>query len=525
MLFRWLFFSAAAVAIALQNPLSAADRKVVQPFESSAALGARSSIDRAVFSKLKELDIEPANVCSDAVFVRRVYLDLLGTLPPPEEVMRFLADRNPQKRRALIDDLLDRDEFAEYWAMKWSDLLRVKAEFPINLWPNAVQAYHQWIRTSIKANMPYDKFVREMLTGSGSNFRKPQVNFYRSVRNRQPRDTASAVALTFMGVRTERWPTEQLDAMSVFFSRIGFKRTAEWKEEIVYFDRLKPLTVTEVKMPDGMTVTIPPDRDPREVFADWLIRPQNPWFTQNIVNRVWYWLLGRGIIEPPDDIRTDNAPTNPELLDLLRKELISADYDLKQVFRSILNSRAYQLSSIAQTDHPDAETYFAYYTTRRLDAEVLIDAICQITGTTEQYSSAIPEPFTWIPEHQRSISLADGSITSPFLEMFGRPPRDTGLESERSNTLSGAQRLHILNSSHILTKLERGPKLQALIQSSKSLPETVTKLYLTILSRFPTEAEMRAVAAYAHTSELGTREVAVDTAWALINSAEFLYRH
>jgi hypothetical protein len=278
-------------------------------------------------------------------------------------------------------------------------------------------------------------------------------------------------------------------------------------------------------LPDGTRVKLTTDRDPREVFADWLIDSKNPRFTRNIVNRVWSWLLGRGIINEPDDIRPDNPPSNPELLAFLEQELVSSHYDLKHLYRLILNSKTYELSSIPRTNGPEAETNFACYPLRRLDAEVLIDAICQITGTTEKYSSSIPEPFTFIPEGQRSIALPDGSITSPFLEMFGRSPRDTGLESERNNRTMADQRLHLLNSSHIQRKLEQSQKLQALIQSKSTPREIITGLYLTILSRFPTDDELKTVETYFQSGAVKDREAATDLAWALINSDEFLYRH
>jgi hypothetical protein len=272
-------------------------------------------------------------------------------------------------------------------------------------------------------------------------------------------------------------------------------------------------------------VYLPPDQDPRLVFADWLITPRNPWFTRNLVNRVWSWLLGRGIIHEPDDVRPDNLPSNPELLAHLEKELVGARYDLKHLYRVILNSKTYQLSCIPASKDPRAAALFAFYHVRRLEAEVLIDAICQITGTTEKYSSPIPEPFTWIPEHQRSICLADASITSPFLEMFGRPPRDTGLESERNNNFTAAQRLHLLNSSHIQRKIEHGPGLAPLLRSRKKPREVAEELYLTILSRRPTEDELAGVDEYAGGGGWGGRRPVLDVAWALINSAEFLCRH
>jgi len=504
------------------------------PFESSVVPVARSQIDKFVLGRLEQLGITPAHLCSDAVFVRRAYLDVIGTLPTAQEVRAFLADRNPRKRGILVDRLLERQEFADYWAMKWSDLLRVKSEFPINLWPNAVQAYHRWIRTCIKENMPYDRFVREMLTASGSNFRVPQVNFYRAVQSREPQALAQAVALTFMGVRPEGWSKENWSQMAVFFSRVGYKSTLEWKEEIVLFDpntrkmentlAANPQSVTAI-FPDGTTVQFSPDQDPREVFANWLLDAKNPWFARNIVNRVWYWLEGRGIIHEPDDIRPDNPPSNPELLAYLERELVGARYDLKHVYRLILNSHTYQLASIARGDDPKAEANFAFYPLRRLEAEVLIDALCQITGTTEQYSSPIPEPFTFIPEDLRSIALADASITSAFLEKFGRSSRDTGLESERNSRPTAAQRLHLLNSSHIQRKIEQSTRLQSLLQNRGKPRDTIEGVYLAILSRFPTEDELKVVGAYFQSAGANRRGAAVDLIWALINSAEFLYRH
>ncbi|MDP2995979.1 MAG: DUF1553 domain-containing protein [Bryobacterales bacterium] len=495
-------------------------------FESQAGLAPQGKIDELVFAKLKQMGIQPSNLCSDGVFLRRAYLDIIGTLPTAQEASRFLTDRDPNKRSALIDLLLEREEFADYWAMKWSDLLRVKAEFPINLWPNAAQVYHRWIRTSLRDNKPYDRFVREMLTESGSNFHAAPVNFYRAMQSKQPQAIAQTVALTFMGARAEKWPKDRLQDMAAFFSQIGYKETGEWKEEIVFFDPAKTAASPVAAIfPDGTRARLAPDRDPREVFADWLIAPNNPWFARSIVNRVWYWLAGRGIIHEPDDIRPDNPPRNPELLAFLERELIAARYDLKHIYRLILNSKTYQLSSRPRTDHPEGGANFAYYPLRRLDAEVLVDAMCQITGTTESYSSAIPEPFTFIPEGRRSIGLPDGSITSPFLELFGRPSRDTGLESERNNNPSPAQRLHLLNSTHVQRKIETSPKFQFLLRSAKNPQGLVTGMYLMILSRFPTQEEQKIVAAYSQSGGVKGRDAMVDLAWALINSAEFLYRH
>ena len=495
------------------------------PFENSGEFIANNRIDTLLMKSFHRKSIEPANLCSDSVFIRRVYLDVIGTLPEPKEVREFLQDRSDRKRAALIHELLRRDEFADYWSLKWCDLLRVKAEFPVNLWPNAVQAYHRWIHDCLRDNMPYDKFAREMLTSSGSNFRVPQVNFYRAIQGQEPSAITGAVALTFMGVRLENWPEARRSGMEAFFSRVAYKLTAEWKEEIVYLDpaQTEPL---EAVFPDGATVKIMPDQDPREVFADWLIAPDNPWFARNIVNRIWAWLLGRGIIHEPDDIRPDNPAVHPELLAYLENQLVKADYDLKHIYSLILNSRTYQQSSIPRTDNPEAEALFACYPVRRLEAEVLIDALCWISGTRESYSSPIPEPFTFIPEENRSIELADGSITSQFLEMFGRPARDTGLESERNNQPTDAQRLHMLNSSHVQNKIERSTRLNGLIKAAKGNRQTLANMiYLNILSRYPTKTELAAAQQYLKSTGKNLRQGTNDLAWALINSKEFLYRH
>lgn len=482
-------------------------------------------IDALVISALRREGIQPANLCSDEIFIRRVYLDVNGSLPEPKEVRSFLQNSSPHKRAALINKLLKREEFADYWSLKWCDLLRVKAEFPINLWPNAVQAYHRWIHDCLRDNIPYDRFARELLTSSGSNFRVPQVNFYRAIQKKEPSAIAGAVALTFMGVRFDKWPEQRRKGMEVFFSRVAYKGTAEWKEEIVY---LNPEATEPLKavFPDGVPVGIKPDEDPRVVFADWLVSPGNPWFARNIVNRIWSWLMGYGIIHEPDDIRPDNLPVNPRLLEYLEKELVDSNYDLRYIYSLILNSRTYQQSSVPRSSHPDAEVMFACYPVRRLEAEVLVDALCWLSGTSETYSSPIPEPFTFIPEENRSIELADGSITSKFLEMFGRPSRDTGLESERNNQPSDAQRLHLLNSSHVQNKIQRSKRLNGLMKASRGKVETlIGMIYLNILSRYPMQNELATAEKYFETKGIGKRQAANDLAWALINSKEFLYRH
>jgi hypothetical protein len=612
---RKLFVSAVVLAAAVCGAASA--ERATNVFENAAAPVAESRLDELVFAQLARLNIEPV-LCSDAVFVRRAYLDVIGTLPTAKEARDFIEDPDAKnKRRLLIDRLLERDEFANYWAMKWGDILRIKAEFPVNLWPNAAQAYHRWVRASIAENKPYDEFVRELLTSSGSNFRVGPVNFYRAIQNRTPEGIARAAALTFMGARAESWSTNRLAGMTAFFSQIGYKPTSEWKEEHVFWDPLgssvvagnsapgraaiaaigqasnsvSQLTgpppanalVMEAVFPDGTRVNLPPERDPREIFADWLITAKNPWFTRSIVNRVWAWLLGRGIIHEPDDIREDNPPSNPALLAYLEEQMVAGRYDLKRFYRLILNSQTYQLSSVARFNTAEAEASFASYGLRRLDAEVLIDAINKITGASDLYTSAIPEPFTYIPRGMPAVAIPDGSISSPFLALFGRSARATGMENERNNKPTPAQWLYLLNSSELQRKLEQGTNLQAIISlGSRKPPQIVEELYLTILSRFPTPDEVKTIDGYqvqpakpaavskaaatnspatnsavarpaatnsaavvtnpaAKSGPLGSlgsaakpsdkpvvakrREDWVDVVWSLVNSEEFLYRH
>jgi hypothetical protein len=485
---------------------------------------ARGRIDEIVFTHLTKAGVVPAALSADNVFLRRAYLDAIGTLPTAQEAEAFLASKDFNRRESLINELLQRDEFSVYWAMKWSDLLRIKAEFPIDLWPTAAQEYYHWLRESLKTNKSYDQFARELLTASGSNFRVGPVNFYRAVQNREPQSLAQAVALTFMGVRTEKWPAARRAEMAVFFSQVGYKPTGEWKEEIVFFDRSKPLPAADAVFPDGTKTRLQAGRDPRQEFADWLTGPRNPYFARNIVNRVWAWLYGRGIVEEPDDIRPDNPPLYPDLLTYLESELVTSGYDLKHIYRLILNSKTYQLSYLPRSAKPEAAKNFACYPVRRLDAEVLADALSQVTGTSEQYFSAVPEPYTIMPDGERAIALPDGSISSSFLELFGRSPRDTGMESERNNRPTAAQRLHLLNSSQIERRIEQGPVLQEIFR--KPDPRAVlTGLYLTILSRYPTDEEIKIATDYAKSSGLDRRKAAIDVTWALINSTEFLYRH
>ncbi len=497
-----------------------------------------NGVDPPVLAALAAKGIKPAPVCSDAVFIRRLFIDVIGTVPKIDEVQAFLADKRPDKRALLIDAVLQRPEFVDYWALKWGDTLRVKAEFPINLWPNGAMVYHRWIRESLRTNMPFSQFARELLTSSGSDFRNPPANFYRAVQNRDAHTIAEAVALTFMGVRTGPWPTEKRDQMSIFFSRIGYKKTAEWKEDIVFWDDT-PLASPDVVFPDGTPGKVVSGQDPRAVFADWLIRPENPWFTKNAANRVWYWLFGIGIVQEPDDFRLDNPPSIPPLLDFLAAEFVKSNYDIRQIFRLILNSRTYQQSSMSRSNHPEADALFASYPTRPVDAEVLQDMLRQIIGVNIEYMSEVPEPFTVVPSWRRTITLADGSLTSAFLETFGRPSRDSGLESDRSIRVNVSQRMYFFNSADIANCIEQSWRIRNAANSAANVENAeaakrkepfnrrrfvLDYLWLSFLSRRTTQTEADAIEIMFQQKRNET-DVYNDLIWTLINMKEFSCKH
>ena len=519
---------AAVLTVALANR---GTRTPILPFENPSSPVPQTKIDRLVLKNLKRLGILPAPLCSDAVFVRRVYLDAIGTLPTAQETKDFLSDQNPKKRALLIDRLLERKEFADYWATKWCDLLRVKSEYPINLWPNAVQCYHHWIRTCIKENMPYDRFVREMLTATGSNFDVPPVNFYRAVQSREPTGIAQAVALSFMGVRAESWPKQRWSEMAAFFAQDSLQdhRAVERRDRHVRSrqglraDRL-PSGPAEAVFPDGTPARLLPGQDPREVFADWLIAPKNPWFARAIVNRIWAWLLGRGIIHEPDDIRPNNPPSNPELLAYLERELVAAHYDLKHVFRLILNSNTYQLSSIPETDRPEGDACFSRYLAppagggsadrRHLPGDRHDRKVFQPHSRAVHLHSREPA-FHRVGrrQHQQFVS---GNVRPPGAR-YG-----SGVGAEQS---SHGRPTTALVEFEPYPAEDRGKPQAPRVDAIERKPrEIVDEIYLTLLSRHATVEELKILRDYAQPGHGGRRPM-MDLVWALINSAEFLYRH
>ena len=503
-----------------------------------------NKIDELVLAKLKELGIPPSGLSTDQEFLRRIYLDVTGTLPAPKEVRAFLADSGPQKRKKLIDRLLGSPEFADFWTLKWGDLLRIKAEYPSNLWPNAVQAYHYWVRDCIAGNKPYDQFVRELLVSRGSNFRDPPANYYRALKNRDPQGFAEATALVFMGARigcarchghpTESWTLDDNLGMAAFFAQVKFKSTREWKEEIVLLDPTQtmrhPRTRAQIqpKLLGGEVVSVAAGEDPRIKFAEWLTSPDNPWFARNIVNRIWFWLLSRGIVHEPDDVRPTNPPSDPELLAYLQQELIAQKFDLRHVYRLILNSATYQRSSKPNRFNADDGVFFSHYRLKRLSAEDLSDAIGQITGVWDAFSSRIPEPYSQWPSGFRATQMSDGSVGTPLLELFGRPSRDTAYESDRDCRTSMRQALFLINSSELESKVTSSPRVKRWIADGKSDAAIVDEIFLLTVSRLPSEDEKQKAHEYINKDPL-LQEARVqalqDLMWAALNTKEFLFNH
>ncbi len=454
-----------------------------------------SEVDRLLEQDWKRHNIPEPAEATDCVFVRRAYLDICGRIPTVKEAREYIQSAAPDKREKLLDKLLTSDSFADYWTMRWCDVLRVKSEFPINLWPNAVYGYQRRVRAFIANNEPYDRFAYALLSASGSNFLEIEVNFYRAVANRTPEGIAGVAALTFLGNRFELWPESKRKEFTALFEPVQFKSTKEWKEEIVYWKNASD----NPNLKAAQSVLAHPD------------------FARAAVNRVWFWFFGRGIVHEADDLRADNLPSNPELLAHLSAEFIKSGYDFRQLCRTIANSAAYRAASF----QPGSQEHFAVYPIRRLEAEVLDDAIRDLTGAPGKYSSVIPEPFTFIPPKARAITLADGSMSSSFLLLFGRPARDSGILSERNNAVNDKQRLWLFNSGELYLNLNQMTKKKEF--AKLSMPEKIEELYWRFYSRPPSVKEESLIMA-----EFQNRtkwRLPQDLSWALINSKEFLYQH
>ena len=488
----------------------------------------RNFVDAAVYAKLKKLRIPPADACTDEVFVRRVYLDVLGVLPTVEETRAFLQDASAEKRSVLIDRLLDRPEFAELWAMKWADVLRVRSSQVLK--PKGMHRYNDWLRHAIASNMPLDAMVRELLTAEGGTFTAPAANFY--LIETEPTVVAENVAQVFTGIQIkcaqchnhpfERWTMDDYYSFAAFFSQVGRKASSDPRETVI-FNRASG-EVTNLKNGQQMAPKFlggdTPDctgKDRRAVLADWLTSPGNAWFAKNIANRVWAQFMGRGIIDPPDDVRVTNPPSHPELLEQLAQKLIEYKYDLRGIIRDICNSHTYQMSTQARDPSIVDERNFAYARVRRLPAEQLLDAICSVTETDVK--------FPGLPLGARAAQVADGNSGNYFLDTFGRPPRDTVCTCERSGDPTLAQALHLINGTTVETAMKSsGNRLETQL-AQEVPPETmVDELFLAAYSRAPRDDEKQTLVAHLTSTE-DKRAALEDVYWSVLNSKEFVFNH
>lgn len=492
-------------------------RKLLLPLMLAAALtGRTSSIDSLVGMKLRQQGVVPSPQCSDARLVRRLYLVTTDRIPTSEQVRSYLRNRN---REVLVDSLLASEGFVEKMTLKWGDLLRIKSEFPSTHWPNAVQAYNKWLTDRFRANMPYDAFVRTLLLGTGSNFRVPETNIYRTGSDRAPETQADNIALLFTGRRQA--PPE----WSVFFTQLRFKGTGEWKEEILCLDIDVPAPALPVRLAEGVSVKLREGTDYRVPFVEWLTSDANRPFARAMANRMWFWFMGRGIVEPCDDMSPENAPSNAPLLEYLTDRFIASGYDLHALAREILLSETFSRSSLSAGGNEADSLWFSHYPLRRLTSEQLNDAVCDITGVPDLYSSRAPEPFTNYPAGTRAIQLGDGTVTTTQLELFGRPSRDLVLESNRDNRLDSKQLLYLLNSTNVYDKLRTSPYLKSLSQRKLGVKGTVREIYLRVLGRPASDREVGAVTAWAAglPQRNRLRNMAESLMWALLNSDEFIF--
>ncbi|MBQ9137340.1 MAG: DUF1553 domain-containing protein [Alistipes sp.] len=445
-----------------------------------------------------------ADRCTDEVFLRRAYLTVTGALPTTEQCVDFLDSSSEDKREQLVEELIASELGLRYMQMRWGDILRIKSEFPSNLWPNGVQAYNRWIYEHLLNNTPYDRMVSELLLGRGSNFRDPAANFYRGFQSRSAENFYANINLLFLGNRSCK------DNGYFCFSQIKFKSTKEWKEEIVYLDYYKRLPWQRVCLSDGTELTLRPQTDWREAYVGWLTSKSNRRFAEVMVNRMWYWVFGRGIVHEPDDWREDNKPSDPELLNTLTDYFVESNYDLRALMKRILTSEQFNAA-----DFP----------AQRLPAEVIVDAIASVTGIWSTYSSRVPEPFTFYPARTRSTHLGDATVSSSELELFGKVSRDVSLESQRNNALTSRQLLYLMNSSVLEGRIRKSQPLQRIYLRSTNISQLADNITLHTLSRRATEAEKAMYKRYVEQHNLPLMEAAIDIMWMQINSNEFLYNH
>ncbi|MEX0937927.1 MAG: DUF1549 domain-containing protein [Pirellulales bacterium] len=485
-------------------------------------------IDELVHQKLRQLKYLPSELCTDEEFLRRVYLDLIGVLPTVIETKAFLEEDSTDKRGKLIDALLDRPEHAQFWALKWGDLLRVTDE---KLSDEGVHKYYRWLVEAFRHNMPYDQFARELLTAQGSTFQNPPANYYRAAVDME--DCTETTAQLFLGVRIqcakchnhpfERWTQDNYYGLAAFFNRVQRKKSPRPDELVVWVARGGE--VTQPRTGETMAPWLPlageadvaGDVDRRQALATWLTGPDNPFFAKVEANRIWAHAIGRGIVEPIDDFRDSNPPSNAALLDALAEDFIKSGYDRKALLRTILNSRTYQLSANTSAFNADDEKYFSHAQIRLLSAEQLLDAICHVT--------AVPEKFAGLPAGTHATALPAPNGEHDFLKVFGQPERQTACACERPDESNLSQALQLFNGPLVHGKLrDEQNRFRMLAAAERTDEQIVRELYLASLCRPPSEAELHA--AILHIAAKDDRMMALeDVCWALLNTNEFLFQH
>ena len=492
----------------------------------------KNFIDVAVMDKLKLLGIPPSPVCDDATFIRRVSVDITGQLPTESEVREFVASPDSIKREKLIDALLESPAYADLFANKWNLVLRNKKRQADDL--RGTYAFFNWIRDSLDQNKPYDQFVREILTASGDLQFNPPVTWYREVAqiNEQVEDTAQL----FLGLRIqcarchhhpfEKWSQDDYYGFSAFFSRVGKKAGETPREQRIFHNdglasAVNPRSGQALK-PTGLGTPpeeVPADRDPRTYLADWMSNKDNPFFAPALVNRYWKHFFDRGIVEPEDDMRETNPPSNPALLKGLAQHFIASGFDIKDLVRTICRSNTYQLSSLPNAYNLKDKQNFSRYYPKRLKAEVLYDALHQVTSTTQAY--------TGLPAGTTAVQLPDPSIGPYFLKVFGQPQADTACECERSQEANLAQSLHLLNSSEVQGKISAANGRSATLAAEKDRSEEdrIKELYRWVYSREPDAEELKIALAHIEKHPENKKNAYEDIVWALINTKEFLFNH
>ncbi|MBI5774371.1 MAG: DUF1553 domain-containing protein [Verrucomicrobia bacterium] len=488
-------------------------------------------VDTLVNAKLKKLRIAPSELCDDHTFVRRVYLDVIGRLPTAKEVRKFIAESGADKRAALIDALVNKKEFADIWVMKLAELLQVRSQDQIVRFSyKSAYQYFDWLDEQVSKNVPVNQIAYKLLTANGGSFKNPAANFYKVETDTLK--TAENVAQVFMGMRIQcaqchnhpfdRWTMNDYYSFAAFFSQVG-RKTGEDPRETVVFNRASggvrhPVGGRDMapKFLGDIAPSLKADDDRRDVLAKWLTSTENKFFARNFANLVWAHFFGRGIIDPVDDVRVSNPPSNPELLDTLAAKLVENGYGLKNFVRDLCNSRTYQLSAKSNDTNAGDELNFAKAGIRRIRAEVLMDAIDSVTGTEEKYNG--------LPKGARAVQIADGRTTTYFLTTFGRATRETPCSCEVKMEPNLSQALHLLNGSTVNGKVIAGGVVKSLLKEGKTPPQVVDDLYLRVFARPPTAPELAKIEKFL--ADAKDKEVVLnDLFWSLLNAKEFVFNH